>query len=53
MRDLLALVPACPLAGAILLMLGGLRLRPAAVRWIGIGSVGISAGTSGWTIFRK
>jgi len=43
MRDLLALIPAFPLAGAILLMLGSFRLTPVQVRLIGIGSVGISA----------
>ena len=43
MRDLLALVPALPLAGAILLILGSFRLAPVGVRLIGIGSVGASA----------
>src|SRR6195952_4308412 len=47
MRDLLALVPAFPLAGAIALMLGSARLQPAAVRLIGIGSVGIAAALAG------
>src|ERR1700712_62067 len=47
MRDLLALVPAFPLAGAILLMLGSFRLNPLGVRLIGIGSVGISAALAG------
>ncbi len=43
MRDLLALVPAFPLAGAIALMLGSFRLTPTQVRLIGIGSVGVAA----------
>ncbi len=47
MRDLLspmlAMIPAFPLAGAVLLMLGCFRLGPAGVRLIGIGSVGLSA----------
>ena len=43
MRDLLALVPAFPLAGAMLLILGSFRLKPASIQWIGIGSVAVSA----------
>jgi len=43
MSDLLALLPAFPLAGFVILALAGARLPRRAVSWIGVGSVGVSA----------
>jgi len=47
MHSLLIAVPLLPLLGAVVLMLGSLRLAPAAVRFVGIGSVGLSAFLAG------
>lgn len=43
MLSLLWLVPALPLAGFLILVIGGRRLRPRAVSLVGVGSVGLSA----------
>ncbi|MDA8138192.1 MAG: NADH-quinone oxidoreductase subunit L [Desulfobacteraceae bacterium] len=43
MIQLLWLIPALPLAGFVILALGGARLSRRAAAWIGVGSVGISA----------
>ncbi|HKN85956.1 MAG TPA: NADH-quinone oxidoreductase subunit L [Nitrospiraceae bacterium] len=43
MLELLWLIPACPLAGFILLAVFGGRLTPRHIAWIGVGSVGLSA----------
>ena len=43
MLHLLWLIPACPLAGFILLAVFGGRLKARRIAWIGVGSVGLSA----------
>lgn len=43
MQSTLALIPALPLAGFLVLALGGGRLGRRAVSWVGVGSVGASA----------
>jgi NADH-quinone oxidoreductase subunit L len=43
MIDLLWLIPALPLAGFVILALGGARLPRWAANWTGVGSVGASA----------
>jgi NADH-quinone oxidoreductase subunit L len=43
MRELLWLVPALPLAGFLILVMGGKRLPPRAAAAVGVGSVGLSA----------
>ena len=43
MLSLLWLVPALPLAGFLILVIGGRRLPPRAVAVVGVGSVGLSA----------
>ncbi len=43
MLGLLWLVPALPLAGFVILVIGGRRLPPRAVAVVGVGSVGLSA----------
>jgi NADH-quinone oxidoreductase subunit L len=43
MRELIACLPALPLAGFLALALGGGRLGRRVVSWIGVGSVGLAA----------
>jgi len=43
MLELLWLIPAFPLAGFVLLAVFGERLKPRAIMWVGVGSIGLSA----------
>ena len=43
MKELLWLIPALPLAGALTLILAGDKLSRAKAGWVGCGSVGLSA----------
>ncbi|HPC14965.1 MAG TPA: NADH-quinone oxidoreductase subunit L [Candidatus Hydrogenedentes bacterium] len=43
MLDALWLIPALPLAGFLILALGGGRMRRSTIAWVGCGSVGLSA----------